>query len=306
MKQTDTRPLFSIPWADQADSSTIATIPQSATAIGRASMALGFPKATMTPIAAGGVPPYGEDMNGILNMLSRAARTAELGILHPFSGDYATAINGYPVGATIAHPTIAGRFLICTADNNTNDPSQSMNGWLDPLGNYATATALQQETQRAQAAEAAIFQLPAWVPLPSPFTTAPAGFIPADGRSFTTSQCPQLASAFPSGSVPDLRGLFIRGLDTSGTRDPEGAQRSPTSFQEGSYLLNRHDWDGSVSFVPNGNANISYRRDNVEPNTNWNLPIGYGDDGAAWANYWAHIGVARPKNSAWNYIFRAA
>ncbi|MCX5615342.1 phage tail protein, partial [Bombella sp. TMW 2.2558] len=138
MKQTDTRPLFSIPWADQADSSTIATIPQSATAIGRASMALGFPKATMTPIAAGGVPPYGEDMNGILNMLSRAARTAELGILHPFSADYATAINGYPVGATIAHPTIAGRFLICTADNNTNDPSQSMNGWLDPLGNYAT------------------------------------------------------------------------------------------------------------------------------------------------------------------------
>ncbi|MUG04157.1 hypothetical protein GM556_01170 [Bombella sp. ESL0378] len=177
MKQTDTRPLFSIPWADQADSSTIATIPQSATAIGRASMALGFPKATMTPIAAGGVPPYGEDMNGILNMLSRAARTAELGILHPFSADYATAINGYPVGATIAHPTIAGRFLICTADNNTNDPSQSMNGWLDPLGNYATAAALQQETQRAQAAEAGLLPL-AGGTITGPINRAGGGVLP--------------------------------------------------------------------------------------------------------------------------------
>ncbi|MUG89654.1 hypothetical protein [Bombella sp. ESL0385] len=177
MKQTDTRPLFATPWAEQADSSTIATIPQSATTIGRASMALGFPKATMTPIAAGGVPPYGEDMNGILNMLSRAARTAELGMLHPFSADYAATINGYPVGATIAHPTIAGRFLICTADNNTNDPSQSMNGWLDPLGNYATAAALQQETQRAQAAEAGLLPLSGGT-ITGPINRAGGGVLP--------------------------------------------------------------------------------------------------------------------------------
>ena len=133
MKQSDTTHLFAIPWASQADSSTVSAIPPTATAIGRASMALGFPKATMTPLAAGGVPPYGEDMNGILAMLSIAARASEAGLLRPFSADFANAIGGYPRGATVAHPSAQGRFLICVMDGNTNDPGNSMAGWVDPL-----------------------------------------------------------------------------------------------------------------------------------------------------------------------------
>ncbi len=148
MKQSDVTQLFAVPWASQADSSTIASIPTTATAIGRASMALGFPKTTMTPIAAGGVPPYGEDMNGILSMLSVAARASEAGLLRPFSASFANAIGGYPAGATVAHPSVPGRFLVCTMDNNSNDPSQNMGGWTDPLaafqpaGNYASPSDL--------------------------------------------------------------------------------------------------------------------------------------------------------------------
>ncbi|MBA5725490.1 hypothetical protein [Bombella favorum] len=148
MKQSDVNHLFAVPWAAQADSSTIASIPTTATAIGRASMALGFPKSTMTPIAAGGVPPYGEDMNGILSMLSVAARASEAGLLRPFSAGFANAIGGYPAGATVAHPSVPGRFLVCTMDNNSNDPSQNMGGWTDPLasfqpaGNYASPSDL--------------------------------------------------------------------------------------------------------------------------------------------------------------------
>lgn len=99
-------------------------------------MALGFPKATMTPLAAGGVPPYGEDMNGILSMLSIAARASEAGLLRPFSADFANAIGGYPRGATVAHPSAQGRFLICVMDGNTNDPGNSITGWVDPLAGF--------------------------------------------------------------------------------------------------------------------------------------------------------------------------
>lgn len=143
MKQSDVNHLFAVPWAAQADSSTIASIPTTATAIGRASMALGFPKSTMTPIAAGGVPPYGEDMNGILSMLSVAARASEAGLLRPFSADFANAIGGYPAGATVAHPSISGRFLICTQDGNENDPASNMAGWADPLAGLASASSVQ-------------------------------------------------------------------------------------------------------------------------------------------------------------------
>ncbi|MUH03196.1 hypothetical protein GM609_06775 [Bombella sp. ESL0387] len=97
---------------------------------------MGFPKATMTPLAAGGRPPYGEDMNGILAMLSIAARASEAGLLRPFSADFANAIGGYPRGATVAHPSAQGRFLICVMDGNTNDPGNSMTGWVDPLAGF--------------------------------------------------------------------------------------------------------------------------------------------------------------------------
>lgn len=143
MKQSDVNHLFAIPWASQADSSTVTPIPATATAIGRASMALGFPKATMTPLAAGGVPPFGEDMNGILAMLSVAARASEAGLLRPFSASFASAIGGYPAGATVAHPSISGRFLICTQDGNENDPASNMGGWIDPLSGLATTDSMQ-------------------------------------------------------------------------------------------------------------------------------------------------------------------
>ena len=141
MKQTDVSQLFSTPFGAQADSTTITTIPQSKPATGRASMLLGFSKDNGTPIAAGGTPPFLEDMNGILNMLASSARAAELGLLHPFSASYASAIGGYPLGSTVAHPTISGRFLICTQDNNTAAPPG--NGWIDPLSDFVTNEALQ-------------------------------------------------------------------------------------------------------------------------------------------------------------------
>lgn len=136
MRASDAPQIFGVPFGAQADPSTINAIPRTKPDPGRASMNQGFPSETFLPLAAGGIPPFGEDMNGILNMLSRAAQAAELGLLRPFSASYAEAVGGYPAGATVAHPSISGRFLICTQDENRTDPSQSLTGWIDPLSSF--------------------------------------------------------------------------------------------------------------------------------------------------------------------------
>lgn len=49
-------------------------------------------------------------------------------------------------------------------------------------------------------------------PLPYPRTDVPAGFLAMNGQRFSTSRYPELARLYPSGQLPDLRGLFIRGI----------------------------------------------------------------------------------------------
>ncbi|HDS5163248.1 TPA: tail fiber protein [Escherichia coli] len=55
--------------------------------------------------------------------------------------------------------------------------------------------------------------LPVGVPVPWPLATPPAGWLKCNGASFSLVQYPKLAVAYPSGSLPDLRGVFIRGWD---------------------------------------------------------------------------------------------
>jgi hypothetical protein len=64
---------FSKIWGQNAGGPFIRPIPvdsQIGINAGFASLNDGFPPLTMTPIAAGGVPPFGQDMNGILNQIT--------------------------------------------------------------------------------------------------------------------------------------------------------------------------------------------------------------------------------------------
>lgn len=54
---------------------------------------------------------------------------------------------------------------------------------------------------------------PIGVPLPYPLATAPTGYLKCNGSSFSTTTYPQLAVAYPSGVLPDLRAFTIRGWD---------------------------------------------------------------------------------------------
>ncbi|OTQ80516.1 hypothetical protein B6D23_01735 [Gilliamella sp. N-W3] len=62
--------------------------------------------------------------------------------------------------------------------------------------------------------------IPVGVPLPYPTNKPPAGWFECNGSTFDKSKFPKLANAYPSGYLPDLRGVFIRGLDTGSGLDP--------------------------------------------------------------------------------------
>lgn len=54
---------------------------------------------------------------------------------------------------------------------------------------------------------------PVGAPLPWPLATPPSGYLICNGQRFNPSTYPGLASAYPGGVLPDLRGEFIRGWD---------------------------------------------------------------------------------------------
>lgn len=109
--------------------------------------------------------------------------------------------------------------------------------------------------------------------------------------------------------------MFIRGLDTTGNFDRDSG-RQPLSYQEGSYLCRASD-----NSVVNMNGNQSFSQ------MGWDIPdqslIGNIPDAFSRMSYsvgtfgtssnpnarlylWNYIGIARPKNVAFNYIVRAA
>lgn len=108
---------------------------QVGTLTGAASFADGFPAATRTDPEAGGVPPFGQDMNGILFMLSQYAALVQAGQLAPFNTAAATAMGGYAIGAKVASVATPGRIWTNWVDGNTNDPDSVETGWAasDPL-----------------------------------------------------------------------------------------------------------------------------------------------------------------------------
>ncbi|WP_391529664.1 hypothetical protein [Photorhabdus akhurstii] len=68
MKSTEKPNLIAVPFASAGDYNEIATkSTESSLAKGVATYPSGFPPLTMTAISAGGIPPSGKDMNGILN-----------------------------------------------------------------------------------------------------------------------------------------------------------------------------------------------------------------------------------------------
>ncbi|GHM10779.1 hypothetical protein ECZU41_54470 [Escherichia coli] len=94
--------------------------------------------------------------------------------------------------------------------------------------------------------------LPVGVPVPWPSATPPTGWLKCNGAAFSSEKYPNLAKAYPTNKLPDLRGEFIRGWDDGRGIDP---RRALLSLQNG----------GVESHIPRQLFRVSDYRTNEIP-----------------------------------------
>lgn len=149
MQLSNTPAKLVLPFANAGAKNTIPTTSQIGITPGAASLTDGFPPLTRTPLAAGGVPPSGLDMNGILFELSAILRWANAGGGYAFDGTFAADSNvgGYPKGARVMRSDGRG-YWFNTTDNNTTDPENvtagvaAASGWVPDYTNGVTAVTM--------------------------------------------------------------------------------------------------------------------------------------------------------------------
>jgi hypothetical protein len=131
MLKASTPPRFNIAFAANAGGSFTRPIPQASQIginPGFASLNDGFPPLTFQPVAAGGVPPFGADMNGILNQSTLWNQWFEAGAPIYYDATFASgASGGYPKGAIVQSSIVPGNSWLSTIDNNTVDPDSTSN-----------------------------------------------------------------------------------------------------------------------------------------------------------------------------------
>lgn len=163
MLQSGIPPKFPIPWGNSAGSAYIRSIPQSSqigVQNGAASLTDGFPPLTFVPETAGGVPPFGEDFNGILKQLSQWAQWFSSGGPITYDSGYAASIGGYPANTVLMSAVTPGTRWLNTVDNNATNPDAGGAGWVQDPG-----------------------QIPIGTPLQSLSGTIPFGYVSASGQT---------------------------------------------------------------------------------------------------------------------------
>jgi hypothetical protein len=121
---------ISLPFANAGTKNTIPVASQIGVTAGAASFTDGFPPLTFTPLASGGVPPFGADFNGILNALSAMLQWESAGGLFPYDAAFSTAVSGYPKGALLAKSGFNG-YWQNLVDGNTSNPDTGGANWVD-------------------------------------------------------------------------------------------------------------------------------------------------------------------------------
>lgn len=223
---------ISLPFANSGAKQPIPVASQVGIEDGRASYTDGFPPLTRTPLTAGGKPPFGTDMNGILNAITAIQQWQSAGGLFTYDSALSTSIGGYPKGAILLKSDGSGCWQ-STVENNVSNPDSSGAGWSD--------------------LSAANLGVPSGAVQAFAMSSAPSGWIHANGAAISRVTYSRLFSAigttFGAGdgvstfSVPDLRGEFIRGFDAGRGVDPS---RSFGSSQAGDIQSHAHALDGET------------------------------------------------------------
>ncbi|WP_097494681.1 phage tail protein [Escherichia coli] len=151
--------------------------------------------------------------------------------------------------------------------------------------------------------------LPVGVPVPWPSATPPTGWLKCNGAAFSSEMYPNLAKAYPTNKLPDLRGEFIRGWDDGRGVD---AGRALLSIQTGMLEKHRHivvandgydtkdEWELATIFkktyTQGRGLDASNTGGNLIPSPTLHSRGSIGNTGGS---------ETRPRNIAFNYIVRA-
>ncbi len=142
MKLSDVPAKFSIPFANGAGGGYITyPVPQAPQSGGRASLTDGFPPPNWLPVGAGGIPPWGQDFNGLLKQVTLWNQWNGAGAVAAYDGSFSTAIGGYPQGAILSGE-YPGSVWLNLVDDNTTDPTAGGAGWTQLLTSLSAPVTL--------------------------------------------------------------------------------------------------------------------------------------------------------------------
>ena len=154
--------------------------------------------------------------------------------------------------------------------------------------------------------------LPVGVPVSWPLATPPSGWLKCNGAAFTAAQYPKLALAYPALRLPDLRGEFIRGWDDGRGVDNGRALGSAQGFAiqniTGSmYARTAAGTSSSVIGYASGAFSLSIGTGSNLVDVSRNDTSSNSDVITLDASRVANTATeTRPRNTAFNYIVRAA
>ncbi|MDT7484007.1 phage tail-collar fiber domain-containing protein [Citrobacter koseri] len=165
--------------------------------------------------------------------------------------------------------------------------------------------------------------LPVGVPVPWPLAAAPDGWLKCNGAAFDKAKHPRLAIVYPSGSLPDLRGEFLRGWD-----DGRGVDGGREILSSQNALVAGHVHTLARMWASSDETNNSVKHLGASKNIHnttkdsmgngileevdgaLGIVVGYGAGG----NFTSTTSIKsnssstdnRPRNIAFNFIVRAA
>lgn len=145
--------ILTIPFAANAAPETINPIPISREPTDPAQQATwseGFPRVTMQPMATGGIPPKGQDMNGALKAISEHIVYMGSGGFYRWSDAWVAAKGGYPLGAVLQSNDGRSAYVNIVEGNAVNfntTPSSIGVSWLPFAGNGALSGKVDKTTQ---------------------------------------------------------------------------------------------------------------------------------------------------------------
>ncbi|EGS1828961.1 phage tail protein [Escherichia coli] len=152
--------------------------------------------------------------------------------------------------------------------------------------------------------------LPVGVPVPWPSATPPTGWLKCNGAAFSAEDYPNLAKAYPTLKLPDLRGEFIRGWDGG-----KGVDSGRTLLSAQGDAIRNITGVVGYSSIGDSQGLLGYvsgafsASESKAPALSGTSASGY--QRSLYANFNASAVVPtanenRPRNIAFNYIVRAA